>query len=100
MRNRTLRYCSTLTTLLGPLLLLSCHDDVSVCSAQTDANGTTGTLCKTVNDVGQSTLALRTAEPAGDHCPYGGDRIDTGFDLNGNLQLDDSEIDITAYVCN
>jgi hypothetical protein len=77
MRRRSLRYF-TLTSLLGELLLPSCSDGS--------------------NQV--STLALRGAEPAGQNCPSGGVRIDTGFDRNGNGQLDASEIDLTGYVCN
>jgi hypothetical protein len=99
MKKKALRYRGILTSLVAPLLLLHCTDDTQVCSAQAAEDGTETTVCKTISDVGQSTLALRTPESAGDHCPYGGERIDTGFDLNGNLQLDPTEVDISAYVC-
>ncbi len=47
-----------------------------------------------------STAALQTAEPAGSNCAYGGIKVETGIDDNGNGVLDTSEVDATEYVCN
>lgn len=44
-------------------------------------------------------LIAMTTEPAGANCTYGGQRIDTGADTNGNNTLDASEVTSTAYVC-
>jgi len=40
-----------------------------------------------------------TPEPPGANCEWGGDRIETGLDTNENGQLDDSEVDETAFAC-
>ncbi len=49
----------------------------------------------------RSSSAAKTSEIApGSECEYGGIRVDTGIDENGNGTLDDSEIDNTKYVCN
>jgi collagen triple helix repeat protein len=100
MRKMMLRYCGTLTGLLSPLLLSACHDKQDICSNATLEDGTTTVVCSPVGGFGQSTLAIRRAEPAGEHCPTGGERIDTGFDDNGNNALDPAEIDVSAYICN
>jgi hypothetical protein len=100
VRKRTLRYCGTLTGLLAPLLLSSCQDNAEICSAEASADGSTSLVCLPVGGLGTSTLAIRRAEPAGDNCPSGGERIDTGFDDNENNVLDTSEIDVSAYICN
>lgn len=39
------------------------------------------------------------SEPFGENCPYGGLRIDSGLDRNGNGRLDDDEIEDTEYFC-
>jgi collagen type I alpha len=100
MRKLTLRYCGTLTSLLGPLLLSSCQDNADLCSRDTAEDGTSTLVCAPVGGLGMSTLALRRAEPAGANCPTGGERIDTGFDDNANNILDLSEVDVSAYICN
>jgi collagen triple helix repeat protein len=100
MRKMTLRYCGTLTGLLAPLLLSSCEDGAEVCSTETSDDGSSSIVCLPVGGLGSSTLAIRRAEPAGDQCANGGERIDTGFDDNGNNLLDTSEIDVSAYICN
>jgi alpha-tubulin suppressor-like RCC1 family protein len=41
-----------------------------------------------------------TDEAPGPNCPYGGVKIETGVDINGNQELDAKEVDSTAYVCN
>jgi collagen triple helix repeat protein len=99
MRKMTLRYCGTLTGLLAPLLLSSCQDNAELCSTEAVEDGSTSLVCLPVGGLGTSTLAIRRAEPAGANCPDGGERIDTGFDDNGNNVLDTSEIDVSAYIC-
>ena len=54
-------------------------------------------LCNGQN--GLSALIDFEDEPAGANCPYGGMRIKTGLDSNGNGVLDDSEISENRYVC-
>jgi cytochrome c553 len=54
-----------------------------------------------VPDAGNnSTAALSTPELAGANCTYGGIKVETGIDDNGNGVLDASEVDATEYVCN
>src|SRR5215510_700981 len=97
---RALGLWGSLAGLLGPFLLHSCTDDTQLCSTAEHEDGSTSVVCQPVGGLGQSTLALRRAEPAGDNCAAGGERIDTGFDDNANNILDESEIDVSAYVCN
>jgi len=47
----------------------------------------------------QSMLLTTEIEP-GDICAYGGMRVDTGIDENGNGELDEEEVEETEYVCN
>ena len=54
-------------------------------------------LCNGQN--GLSALIDFEDEPAGANCPYGGTRIKSGMDSNGNGVLDDSEISDNRYVC-
>lgn len=49
---------------------------------------------------GTTTLAEVSEEPEGANCPYGGQRVDTGTDVDGDGELDDDEILSTSYVCN
>lgn len=49
---------------------------------------------------GQQTLVAVTAEPAGANCTAGGQRVETGVDLNEDGTLQASEISSTSYVCN
>lgn len=69
-------------SLMVPVLFPGCADDGS--------NGTNGI----------SSLTSVTQEPAGSNCANGGQKIDSGQDLNGNGALDLSEITSTQYVCN
>ena len=39
-------------------------------------------------------------EPAGNNCPTGGVRLDSGYDDDGSGALEDGEIEDTQYVCN
>ncbi len=49
---------------------------------------------------GSDALIDVTAEPAGDNCPGGGQRIDVGVDDDNDGVLDAEEIDSTSYICN
>jgi len=97
MRRSTLGNSSVLGGLLGPMLLLGCQDATLVC--QPGPDGTVEDECYEIGEFGSSTLAQETPEPAGDNCPEGGKRIDTGFDDNDNARLDANEVDSTIYVC-
>ncbi len=61
-------------------------------------NGTNGADGADGED-GKNSLVSVSAEPAGDNCEAGGQKIETGLDLNGNGELDDGNL-ITTYVCN
>ncbi len=73
--------------------------------ADTNGNGTldasevtsTSYVCNGTSPAAD--LIAMTSEAPGANCPYGGERIDTGADTNGNATLDASEITSTAYVC-
>ncbi len=49
---------------------------------------------------GAVSLVRREDEPAGGNCPYGGQRVLTGIDGDGNGYLDDMEASSSFYVCN
>ena len=48
---------------------------------------------------GLNSLVAFSDEPAGSNCPYGGMRVDSGLDDNGNGSLESGEIDQTGFVC-
>src|SRR5215470_2648818 len=45
-------------------------------------------------------IAAASAVPPGDTCKYGGTKVNSGLDNNGNGVLDDTEVTATNYVCN
>lgn len=49
---------------------------------------------------GRSVRAAVATVPAGNPCPSGGYRIDSGLDSNGNGQLDGTEVTASQVVCN
>lgn len=49
---------------------------------------------------GVSSLTAIATEPAGAHCTYGGTKVTSGPDGNGNQVLDAGEVASTQYVCN
>ena len=49
---------------------------------------------------GSNSLIKMTDEPFGENCVYGGVKIESGIDLDGNQKLGENEVDNTAYVCN
>jgi len=60
------------------------------------AQGTQGAQ----GDAGATSLVSVTPEPPGSNCANGGQRVDTGVDINGDGVLESPEIQHTAYVCN
>ena len=71
---------------------------VYVCNGESGASGNDGADGQDGQDGGDSLIAV-TDEPAGTNCAYGGERIDSGLDDDGDGTLDPEEIDATAYVC-
>ena len=52
------------------------------------------------NDTPQGNALVKIhVEPAGENCPYGGHKVESGIDRNGNGVLDPSEITATSYIC-
>src|SRR5688572_32385062 len=51
-------------------------------------------------ETGANALTSTRDEPPGANCPEGGQAISIGYDLNEDLELDQEEIENTAYVCN
>ena len=45
-------------------------------------------------------VSITSAEPPGTNCPYGGAKLQTGVDQNGDGILEASEITATQYICN
>ena len=54
------------------------------------------------NGDGTDSLVRTGPEAAGTNCPWGGTRIETGLDTDGDGVLDDNEVNAgaTSYVCN
>ncbi len=55
---------------------------------------------ETTGLAGKNSLIKMTDVPAGDICPDGGIKIETGIDNNGNAMLDPQEVKDIRYVCN
>ncbi len=49
---------------------------------------------------GHDSLLRIIAEPPGDNCRDGGQKIEVGTDVDDNGVLDDGEVQSTAYICN
>ena len=49
---------------------------------------------------GLTALVVTAEEAAGDNCPAGGVRLNTGLDTNKNHMLDAAEVTTTSYLCN
>jgi hypothetical protein len=64
-----------------------------ICNGATGAVGVNGTN-------GVNTLLVSIAEPVGTNCPYGGTKVTSGLDTNGNGILDSGEVTSTTYTCN
>ncbi len=70
---------------------INAAETVYVCNGVA-ASGMSGTN-------GEYVLVSVSTEPAGANCQYGGERIDSGFDSNGDGTLEAGEISSTRYVC-
>jgi OmcA/MtrC family decaheme c-type cytochrome len=71
---------------------------------QDGGNGTNGTNGTDGQDGtnGHNTLVNIVAEPAGTNCPFGGQKLESGLDVNddGTLQPGEVNTAATRYVCN
>ena len=72
------------------LFLASCGNTPVTTDASTPLAGSDG----------NNALVFVSPEIAGTHCPYAGQKIETGLDTNVNGTLDESEITNTSYICN
>jgi hypothetical protein len=66
-----------------------------VCGGAPGATGVTGAA----GSSGRDSLLAFAAEAPGGTCSYGGQRVQSGLDLNANGVLDTAEVTATAYVC-
>lgn len=73
--------------------------EAEVASTESVCDGATGGPGEPGED-GLRSLLVQATEAPGANCTFGGERIDAGFDDNGDGQLDADEIDATTYVCN
>jgi hypothetical protein len=76
----------------------------TLCSGTPGVSGMPGTNGNngSAGDAGVNGLTALTklsSEPAGANCKFGGARVDTGLDTNGNGTLESSEVTATQYVC-
>ncbi|HRZ79769.1 MAG TPA: hypothetical protein P5044_07165, partial [bacterium] len=62
-------------------------------------NGTNGTNGTDGTDGLNSAMKV-SDEPAGENCPDGGKKIETGVDLNGDAVLQEDEVQSTSFICN
>lgn len=53
-----------------------------------------------IGPTGKDSIVNITEEQAGNNCPNGGQKIESGIDQDGNGQLSTGEINQTKYVCN
>lgn len=67
-------------------------DDAEVSTSAYVCGGVPGTA-------GRDSLIAFASEAPGGTCAYGGQRVLSGLDLNGNGALDVSEVTTTAYLC-
>lgn len=49
---------------------------------------------------GQTSIMNLSEEAAGEHCPYGGQRFESGVDTSANGELEDNEKSMVRYICN
>ncbi|MFK3976777.1 choice-of-anchor I family protein [Shewanella vesiculosa] len=83
------------SSIIATMLLTACNGDDGQAGAQ-GMDGTNG-------DVGLSALVALTSLAVGDaQCPFGGQQIETGVDINSDGVLDASEVDAaqTQIMCN
>ena len=53
-----------------------------------------------IGPAGKNSLVTITDEVAGNNCPNGGQKIESGVDVDGNGSLGSTEVSQTKYVCN
>jgi photosystem II stability/assembly factor-like uncharacterized protein len=70
-----------------------------VCSGAAGANGSNGAN-GTNGSNGRNSLMAIANEGAGANCTYGGKKVTSGLDANGNGVLDAGEVTGTDYLCN
>lgn len=83
-------------------------EDTEITQEQLVSNGTDGTNGQDGEDGtdgqdgsdGACSFIVVTDEPSGENCEFGGLKIVTGKDRNGNKEFDEEEIDDTDYLCN
>ncbi|MGE6569514.1 choice-of-anchor I family protein [Shewanella vesiculosa] len=83
------------SSIMATMLLTACNGDDGQAGAQ-GMDGTNG-------DVGLSALVALTSLAVGDaQCPFGGQQIETGVDINSDGVLEASEVDAaqTQIICN
>lgn len=62
--------------------------------------GTTSYVCNGATGApGAKSLVALSPEPAGENCPAGGQKVQTGVDANWNGTLDAEEVRNSAYLC-
>jgi hypothetical protein len=76
-------------------------DTAYVCNGASGPSGPSGSPGPSgVSGSSGATALVRVEdEPAGANCPYGGKRIDSGVDTNGDGVLQDGEVTATTYLC-
>lgn len=79
-------------------------DTAYLCNGTNGMNGTNGADGATgsmgpAGNRGLDTLAVSEPEDAGQNCPYGGTRLRSGLDIDGDRLLDAPEVKTTSYLC-
>lgn len=70
-----------------------------ICNGEDGQDGSDG-ASGADGSAGLTALLSLSSEPAGANCAQGGQRVDTGLDLNTDGTLDPAEITSTAFICN
>jgi len=63
-----------------------------------DSGGSGGDVTSILGDYYEYEIDI-ISEPSGDNCTYAGTKLLSGLDLNGNRNLDDSEVSDTSFIC-
>lgn len=88
-----------LPLLIATLTLTACGGGSSSSDAAPETNTPETTEPAPTSPTG-NILLRSTSITAGEQCPAGGTRVDTGLDSNNNGVLDDQEVTETQYICN
>jgi photosystem II stability/assembly factor-like uncharacterized protein len=72
-----------------------------VCNGSTGSAGAAGPTGSTGSTgvAGHDSLLSMSTEAAGAQCPYGGERVQSGLDLDDDGVLDAGEVTATSYLC-